>query len=449
MISTSVTQSSRQAAVPKLLTAFGDALRQPDLRGKLLFTLALLIVFRFFAHVPIPGIDLDALNRLLQGNQLFGFFDLFSGGAFRNLSVASMGVYPYITASIIIQLMIPVIPRLQALAKEGEQGRQRINQITHWLTVPMAILQAFGQLVLFERAGVIPNVGLGGGEVVDTMAMVLSMTAATMFLVWLGELITEHGIGNGISMIIFGGIVAGLPGAVRSGFVNVDDMAGLLLFIVMGLGIIFLIVYFTEAVRKVPVEYGRTLFRGGRMYRQGGSTHIPLRVNSAGMIPLIFAIAVLILPPTIASYFLGSDTGWVNSVATFFRDFFDTRRFIYWLFYFILVVGFTFFYTLVIFQQQNLAETLQKNGGFIPGIRPGRPTEEFLNRVILRITWGGALFLGLVAVAPYVVSKLTGTNVGILPLQSTALLIVVGVVLDTMRQLEAQLLMRRYEGFIR
>jgi preprotein translocase subunit SecY len=443
------TATQQRAAVPQLLVAVLDALRQADLRAKLLFTLAMLVVFRFLAHVPTPGVDLDALDRLLQGNQLFGFFDFFSGGAFRNLSVASMGVYPYITASIVVQLLVPVVPRLRALSQEGEQGRQQINRITHWLMVPTAVLQAFGQLILLERAGVIQNVGLGSGELFDTMTMVLSMTAATVFLVWLGELITEHGIGNGISIIIFGGIVAGLPGLIRQTFVVVDDLAGLLVFILLGLGIIYFIVYFTEAVRRIPVEYGRTIFRGGRMMRQGGTTHIPLRVNSAGMIPLIFAISILILPGVVASYFVGSEVGWVDSVGRWVRDLFDTRGIFYWLIYFLLVVGFTFFYTLVIFQQQNLAENLQKNGGFVPGIRPGKPTEQYLNGVILRITWGGAIFLGLVAVAPFVIAQITDTNSAALPLSSTGLLIVVGVVLDTMRQLEAQLLMRRYEGFIR
>ena len=441
--------AQRGAAVPRLVGAVLDALRQPDLRAKLLFTLGMLVIFRFLVHVPTPGVDFSALDRLLQGNQLFGFFDLFSGGAFRNLSVASMGVYPYITASIMIQLLVPVIPRLKALSQEGEQGRQQINRITHWLTIPTAMLQGFGQLILLERTGVVTNVGLGGGEILATTAMVLSMTAATIFLVWLGDLITEHGIGNGISMIIFGGIVAGLPGLLRRSFVSVDDLGGLMVFVLLGLGIIYMIVFFNEAIRRIPVEYGRTLFRGGRMVRQGGTTHIPLRVNSAGMIPLIFAISILILPGVAASYFVGSETGWLDTLGTWVRDLFNTTGIFYWVIYFLLVVAFTFFYTLVIFQQQNLAENLQKNGGFIPGIRPGKPTDDYLNRVILRITWGGALFLGLVAVTPFIVAKITGTNSAALPLSSTALLIVVGVVLDTMRQLEAQLLMRRYEGFIR
>lgn len=436
----------RQQAAPRLLQAVLDALRQPDLRNKLLFTLALLIVFRFLSHVPTPGIDRGALDRVLNDNQIFGFFDLFSGGAFKRLAIASMGVYPYITASIAVQLMTPIIPALRNLAEEGEQGRQKINQITHWLTVPLAILQAFGQLVLLEQYGVIANVGFGTGELFPTAVMVLSMTAATMFLVWLGELITEHGIGNGLSIIIFGGIVAGMPSLIQQTFVNLNNFSGLMLFLVAALGIVFLIVVFTEATRRIPVEYGRTLFRGGRMYRQGGSTFIPLRVNSAGMIPLIFAISIVILPGVFSSY-LSTNAGWAGSAARFVSDLFNPSGYFYWSLFFFLTVGFAFFYTLVIFTQQKLAENLQKNGGFIPGLRPGKPTDDYLTRVILRITWGGALFLGMVAVTPFFIEKVTGVT-GLL-LSSTSVLIVVGVALDTMRQLEAQLLMRDYEGFLK
>ena len=281
-----------------------------------------------------------------------------------------------------------------------------------------------------------------------TLAMVLSMVAGTMFLVWLGELITERGLGNGISLIIFGGIVARFPQIVGQGFLESDQTAGLLLLVVLGLIIIYLIVLFTEAQRRVPVQYGRSVFRGGRMQRQSGSTFLPLRVNSAGMIPLIFAFSIIILPGTIASYFrnpLSDD--FFSRLARFFANTLDPTNFPYWAGVFILVVLFTFFYTLVIFQQQNLSENLQRNGGFIPGIRPGRPTQEYLTKVLIRITWGGALFLGLIAIIPFFVTQ--ATDVRSLTLSSTSLLIMVGVALDTMRQLEAQLLMRNYEGFIR
>ena len=442
------TQAARSSQVsrPQLIQSMIDAMRVPDLRGKILFTLAILVVFRFVAHVPVPGVDTNALAQAFQSQALLGFLDLFSGGALANLSVAALGVYPYITASIVMQILVPVIPSLKALSQEGEYGRQRINQMTHWLAVPIAFLQSWGQLTLLQQSGVLPSIEFGLN--MPTLAMVLSMVAGTMFLVWLGELITERGLGNGISLIIFGGIVARFPQLVGQGFLESGQTAGLLLLVVLGLIIIYLIVLFTEAQRRVPVQYGRSVFRGGRMQRQSGSTFLPLRVNSAGMIPLIFAFSIIILPGTIASYFrnpLSDD--FFSRLARFFANTLDPTNFPYWAGVFVLVVLFTFFYTLVIFQQQNLSENLQRNGGFIPGIRPGRPTQEYLTRVLIRITWGGALFLGLIAIIPFFVTQ--ATDVRSLTLSSTSLLIMVGVALDTMRQLEAQLLMRNYEGFIR
>ena len=438
--------AGEQLGRPQLIQSMIDAMQVPDLRAKILFTLAMLVVFRFVAHVPVPGVDTQALAQAFQSQALLGFLDLFSGGALANLSVAALGVYPYITASIVMQILTPVIPQLKALSQEGEYGRQRINQITHWITVPVAILQSWGQLSLLRASGVLPTVDFGLN--LTTLGIVVSMVAGTMFLVWLGELITERGLGNGISLIIFGGIVARFPQILGQGFLERDEAAGLLLLVVFGLGIIYVIVLFAEAQRRVPVQYGRSVYRGGRMQRQSGSTFLPLRVNSAGMIPLIFAFSIIILPATIASYFrnpLSDDI--LSSLARFLADTLDPVRFPYWGAVFFLVVIFTFFYTLIIFQQQNLAESLQRNGGFIPGIRPGRPTQEYLNRVIVRITWGGALFLGTIAILPFFVTQIT--DVRALTLSSTSLLIMVGVALDTMRQLEAQLLMRNYEGFIR
>ncbi|RLC93969.1 MAG: preprotein translocase subunit SecY [Chloroflexi bacterium] len=425
----------RQASRPRLLQALIDAFSLPDLRRRILFTLGILVVFRFVANVPLPGVDPEALDELFSQNQFLGMLDLFSGGAMRNFSVVAMGVYPYITASIIMQLLVPVIPRLQALSKEGEAGRNKINVYTHWLTVPLAALQGYAQMVLLSR-GADPAVEHGGA--LPTATMILALTAGTMFLVWLGELITERGIGNGVSMIIFAGIVAGLPQMVQRGFIAKEEALGLAGFAVLGLATVVLIVIFTEAHRRIPVHYSRSVFRGRRMYRQSGSTHIPLRVNTAGMIPLIFAMALMILPSTIASYFTGG-------VADFFQNWAD--HWSYWLIYFLLVVGFAFFYTMVIFEQMELAETLQRQGGFIPGVRPGQATATYLNHVVTRITWGGALFLALVAVMPFIVRTITGVQV--VALSSTALLIMVGVALDTMKQLEAQLVMRRYEGFLR
>lgn len=440
----------QKEGVSKLLQAMRDAFSLPDLRRKILFTLGILVVFRFVAHVPLPGINLEALRSLFDRNQIMGMLDLFSGGAMRNFSVAAMGVYPYITSSIIMQLLIPVIPSLAALSKEGEAGRNRLNVITHWVTVPLAALQAYGQLVLLSNEGVITGVGIGltGGRLLPTVSMVFAMVAGTMVLVWLGELITEHGIGNGISIIIFGGIVSGLPDMIGRTFLARENIPSLIGFMVLGLVLVVVIVMFTEAHRRIPVQYARTVFQRGRVMRQGGSTHIPLRVNSSGMIPLIFAMSIMIFPGTVAGYFKNS-SGFVGSAANFIARWFDGTSWFYWLLYFLLVLAFAFFYTMVIFQQQNLAETLQKQGGFVPGIRPGKLTEEYLNRVINRITWGGAVFLAMVAVSPYLVQQSTGTAGQLLQLSSTGLLIVIGVVLDTMKQLEAQLLVRHYEGFIR
>ena len=431
---------------PRLLQAAIDSFRVPDLRAKILFTLMILAVFRFMAQVPIPGIDQDNLDDLFRNNQLLGFLDLFSGGALRNLSVAALGVFPYITSSIVMQLLVPVIPSLQKLSKEGELGRQKINRIIHWLTVPIALAQGYGQLQLVQQAGVIGGVWPGeGSDFVATIAMLASLVAGTMFLVWLGELITERGIGNGISLIIFAGIVAGFPGLMQQ-TADQTNALGIIWLVIIALSVIALIVIFTEAHRRIPVQYGRSIFRGGRMYRQSGATYLPIRINSAGMIPLIFAFSVVILPVTIAN-FLGVRDDWIGSVADKLTVWFSTTSALYWALTGLLVVMFTFFYTLVVFQQQNLAENLQRNGGFVPGIRPGKPTQDYLNRVIVRLTWGGALFLGFVAIVPYLASVIVNVQAALLP--SISLLIMVGVALDTLRQLEAQLLMRNYEGFLR
>jgi len=433
----------RQAR-PRLLQAMLDAFSLPDLRRRILITFGILIVFRFVAHIPLPGVDLGALQDLFERNALLGMLDMFSGGAMRRFSVAAMGVYPYITASIIMQLLVPIIPQLRAISQEGESGRDKINRITHWLTVPLAGLSGYGQLVYLQREGVI-----GSAAALPMATMVVSLIAGTMFLVWLGERITEYGIGNGISMIIFAGIVAGLPELIQSGFLAKENFGGLAVYILIALATTVFIVFFTEAHRRVPVQYSRSVFRGGRMYRQSGSTHIPLRVNTAGMIPLIFAMSLVIFPGVVASYFVNPAE---PNIASTIVELFNPNAalpmgFFYWGMYFLLTVAFAFFYTMVIFEQQDLPGTLQRQGGFIPGIRPGPHTKEYLDGVIKHITWAGALFLALVAVMPFVARQIT--NVQVIMLSSMGMLIVVGVVLDTMKQMEAQLVMRRYEGFIK
>lgn len=430
---------------PRLLQAMLDAFHLPDLRRRILFTLGMLVIFRFVAHVPLPGVNADALNQLFDRNAMLGMLDLFSGGAMRYFSVAAMGVYPYITSSIIMMLLTPIIPRLQALSQEGEAGRNKINLITHWLMVPMAGLAGYGQIILLQREGVLTSTA-----VLPTISMVLAMMAGTVFLVWIGELITEHGIGNGISIIIFGGIVAGLPGMIGQGFLAQGQYGGLVAYVLIALITVVVIVIFTEAHRRIPVQYAKSIFRGGRMYKQSGSTHIPLRVNTAGMIPLIFAMSIVIFPGMVASYFAGPESApnFANTIMNLFNPNAEfPMALFYWGLYFLLTVGFAFFYTMVIFQQQDLPGTLQRQGGFIPGIRPGKHTANYLNQVIQRITWAGALFLAMVAVIPFLAREIT--DVQVIQLSSVGLLIVVGVVLDTMKQIEAQLVMRRYEGFIK
>ena len=433
---------------PRLIQAMLDAFRLPDLRRRILFTGAMLVVFRLIAHVPLPGVDPVKLGEIFQQNALLGMLDMFSGGAMRNFSVAAMGVYPYITATIIMTLMTPVIPRLQALSQEGEAGRNKINRISHWMVVPLAGISGYGQLILMQRQGVIAS-----AEALPTVAMVLSLIAGTIFLVWIGELITEYGIGNGISIIIFGGIVAGYWEMIGGGGLawGGGQEWGVITYVFIALLTIILIVIFTEAHRRIPVQYARTTFRGGRMYRQSGGTHIPLRVNSAGMIPLIFAMSLVLFPGMIASYF-ANPSGVDPNLANHIQNIFNPNApmplaLFYWGLYFALVIAFAFFYTMVIFQQQDLPGTLQRQGGFIPGIRPGKNTSSYLNHVITRITAVGAFFLAFVAIIPFLAREVS--DVQVIQLSSMGLLIVVGVVLDTMKQMEAQLTMRRYEGFIK
>jgi preprotein translocase subunit SecY len=436
--------STKTQSMPRLFQAMRDAFSLPDLRTRILFTVAMLILFRLIAHVPLPGVDPVKLAALFNNTPLLGMLDLFSGGALRRFSVAAMGVYPYITATIIMTILVPVIPQLQALSMEGESGRNKINLISHWLTIPLGALEAYGQITFLKSQGVMTEV-----TPLVLATMIISMVAGTMFLIWLGELITEHGIGNGISIIIFGGIVAGYPQMVgQAGLLSQSNAFGVVFFFLILLATTVLIVYFTEAHRRIPVQYAKSVFRGGRMYKQSGATHIPLRVNTAGMIPLIFAMSLVLFPGIVATYFMNTSTpnfansiyNWFNPSATLPVGFF------YWGLYFLLTIGFAFFYTMIIFQQQDLPNVLQKQGGFIPGIRPGSQTKKYLDNVIGNITWAGALFLGVVAIVPFVAEHITGIN---LQFSSMGLIIVVGVVLDTMKQLEAQLVMRKYEGFIK
>jgi preprotein translocase subunit SecY len=448
-----------------MIQAVRSAFALPDLRKKILYTFLILAIYRLFAHVPVPGVNSEALAQIFQSNQLLGLLDLLSGGALATFSIMAMGVYPYITASIIIQLLTPIIPALENLQKEGEQGRNRLNQYTWYLTVPLAMLQAYGQAVIMTQisgVSILENFGFREAPL-TTVSILITMTAGTLFAVWLGELISEQGIGNGTSIIILGGIVTRLPQNLLNLIVG-EQWVTLILFAIITTITVFGIVIIQEGKLMIWVQYSsRTLGQRGGRLRQTRSvrTHIPLRVNMAGMIPLIFAQSIMVFPSTIASYFLPpagqAAEGFVQTVAYWVDQIFNPQYDVYWPLYFLMVVFFTYFYTNVIFEQQNMAENLQKQGASIPGIRPGKRTETFLTQKVRRITLVGALFLGLVAILPWLVDLLasllpgavgvTGSNVMLI--SSTGLLIVVGVVLDTMRQLEAQLQMRHYDKFLR
>jgi len=434
-----------------MLEALRNAFRLRDVRQRILFTLGILVIFRLAAHVPVPNVDPAALKQVFESNQLLGLFDLFSGGAMANFSVMALGVYPYITATIIIQLLTPLIPALQELGKEGEAGRNKMNQYYYYATIPLAALQAYTQAGLLAGSGGVLSQWGFPEYFLPTLSTVLTLTAGTMLAVWLGELINEMGVGQGLSIVIFGNIVAQVPG--RIGALLLDDVVGLLFFVIITIITVFVIVVVQEGQRRVPVQYGKRVLamRGNRLRVAGGqSTHIPLRVNTAGMIPLIFASSLLLFPGVIAQFFQNSETTWVANLAGALVQVSNGQSNWYYFFYFWMVVGFTYFYTDMIFQQQNLPESLQRQGGFVPGIRPGKRTADYLNGVLRRITLVGAFFLGVVAVLPWVVKILGVTkNPGAMLITSSGLLIVVGVVRDTMKQLEAQLLMRHYEGFIR
>jgi preprotein translocase subunit SecY len=433
----------------------------------------LLVIYRLVANIPVPGVNLEAWlaftsDTAAGDNQVIYFLDFLSGGAVRNFSVMAMGVYPYITASIIVQLLTPIIPQFQELASEGESGRNKLNRYTYYMTVPLALLQAVGQINLIGLSTgnglevIMPNFGFEAGQILPTLTTLMAMLGGTMFAIWLGEMITEDGIGQGISLIIFGGIVSGiLPNIAR--MFAMPDMAGkiftIVSFIIITLLTIFVIVVIQEGQRRIPVQYGRRV-RGRKVY-QGQSSYIPLKVNTAGMIPIIFAQSILTLPPLLAGLFVTGSGSTIDNIATGIAGFGSAQpstnpgTFIfYWLTFFLLVVGFTFFYTDVMVQQQNIPQSLQRQGGFIPGIRPGKRTADYVMAVVRRITFAGAVFLGTIAVLPGIMQGLgallniPGLEQSVLVISGSGLIIVVGVVIDTMRQLESQLLMRNYEGFI-
>ncbi|HYI22579.1 MAG TPA: preprotein translocase subunit SecY [Candidatus Limnocylindrales bacterium] len=433
-----------------MFEALVNAFRAPDIRRRILFVLGMLVVYRALAVVPVPAVDQAAVSDLIESQTFLQLLDLFSGGGLSTFSIVAMGVNPYINASIIMQLMTGVVPRLQALSREGEYGRNKINQYTRYLTVPLALLQAYGYLAILSASGIVTDFDILSFA---TISQMVTLTAGTILAMWIGELITERGIGNGISFIIFAGIVARVPQGVAS-WLSQPNVAEGVLFVVLAVVVVAVIVYIQEGQRRIPIQYASRV-RGRRMY-QGGATFLPLRVNQAGVIPIIFAVSILLFPSQIASYFQappGTDPSQItlaNQIAEGIVGFLNPNGWAYVVLYFLLTVGFTYFYTAFTFKPDETADQLRKNGGFIPGIRPGAPTRDYLARVVFRLSLAGAVFLGTIAVAPVAIPLLVpGGSLGGLALGGTALLIVVSVVVETMKQIEAQLMMRNYEGFIR
>ncbi len=423
-----------------LLRLFRNSFKAPDVRRKVLFTAFILIVFRIFAHIPVSGVNLVQLKALFSHNQFLGLLDIFSGGTLANFSVMALGLNPYINASIIMNLGALVFPKLEELQKEGESGRQKINQYTRFLTVPLAGVQAVGMFALLKSQGIVSM-----QNPIQIVSFIFTMTAGTMLLVWLGELITEKGVGNGISILIFAGIVGRIPVSLgqTASTTSSQNLFNILAFSAMALLVISLIVIVNEATRQITVFYARRV-RGNKMYG-GQSTHLPLRLNQAGVIPIIFAVSLILLPSLFANYLTASSNTVLRNIAANIAIWFNPNGGIYNIAYFALVVVFTYFYTAVVFNPKKIAEEIQKYGGFIPGIRPGTPTAKYLSYILSRITSAGAIFLGLIAVLPALVRSVT--NVQTLILGGTGILIVVSVVLETIKAIEAQLVMRNYEGY--
>ena len=411
-----------------------------DLRRSILFVLGLLIIFRIAAHIPLPGVDANALRQFFDSNAILGLLNIFSGGGMTNFSLVALGVSPYITASIIIQLLTMIVPALEEMSKEGERGQKRLNQYMRLLTVPLSILQSYAMIKLLQQSqrGIIS--AMTTGEYIST---ILVLTAGTIFLMWIGELISEKKVGNGVSLIIFAGIVSAIPSAIQHTLATFtpDQLLSILAFLILIVITVAGVVAITEGQRNVPVSYAKRV-RGNRMYG-GFDTHLPLKVNQAGMIPIIFAISIIMFPTLVSQLFLRANSATIKNIAQFIIDVFQNQT-VYGALYFLLVFAFTYFYTAVVFHPHQIAENLQKQGGFIPGIRPGHQTADYLGHVSSRIMLAGALSLGLIAVLPLIINPLTGmSNIAV---SGASLLIVVSVVLETVRQIDSQLVMRDYEG---
>lgn len=409
-----------------------------EVRNGLLFALAMMLVFRLVANIPIPGVDLVALRAFIEGNRALGLLNLFAGGTIRNFSIVAMGVAPYITASIIVQLLGMIFPKVEEIQKDGEAGRRRLNQWTRVLTVPLAIIQSFGLLAIMRQSAV-PI--LTNNSVFHIAMIIATVTAGTMFLMWIGELIQEKKVGNGMSLLIAAGILADLPASASQFLATFDasqNWLAVVLYVLAAVAMVVGIIFITEGQRNVPVQYARQV-RGGT-----GASTLPLRINMTGVIPIIFAMSILLFPTLVAQFLIGSRTVWLADGARWVIATMQNQT-LYAALYLVLTVAFTYFYTSIVFQPEKIAENLQKQGAFVPGIRPGRATAEYLNEVISRITLGGALFLGVIAVTPFIAQYFTKTQV--LALGGTSLLIVISVVIESVKQVESQVTMRRYDSY--
>lgn len=424
-----------------VLSPIINALKTPDLRRKILITFGIFLIFRLFVFIPLPGVNREALGSFFAQNQLLSLLDIFSGGTLVNFSIMALGLNPYINASIILQLATIVFPKLEELSKEGDYGRQKINQYTRFLTVPIAAVQSFGIYILLRNQGIIVNL-----SPLHLVSAVTTLVAGTLLLVWLGELISEYGIGNGISLLIFAGIVGRLPVSFfqTTAIVNQETIFQIAIFAVMAVVVIAAIVIVNEGTRQIKVQYARRV-QGRRMYG-GAATFLPLRVNQAGVIPIIFAVSLILLPGLVSNFLSQTPNPFLSNLAQTISSLFDPQGLFYNLFYFLLVIGFTYFYTAITFNPQKIADDVKKYGGFIPGIRPGKPTQEYLNYVLTRITLAGAIFLGIIAILPSIARVLTGIDS--LVIGGTGILIVVSVILETTKKLEAQLVMRSYDKFL-
>lgn len=411
----------------------------PEIRNKVIFTLFIILIFRILSHIPVPTVDINSVRAFIQNNELLGLFDLFSGGGLKNFSIVTLGLAPYINASIIVQLFTTIIPSLEEISKEGEYGREKISQYTKFLTFPISIAQSFGFYTLLQTQGVLPVLNF-----LDTVTVVASMVAGTYILLWFGDLVTEKGLGNGISLLIFVGIVAALPETLyRFIFLlTPETIFNAVIYLAATIAVIGSVVMVNEGVKNIPLEYGRRANTGSSRV----NSSLPLKVNQVGVIPVIFAASLVLIPSFLGSSLISSTNTFLRDLGFFLNANFQQNSFLYNLVMFLLVLGFTYFYTSIQFNPEKISDDVKKRGGFIPGIRPGQNTTAYLKSIINKITLGGGVFLGLIAILPYIIESFVGFST--FALGGTSILIIVSVVLDTLRKMESMVVTKKYDSFL-